>query len=189
MTVNKYTLYIKKLLLIFVAVACITACASKKEITKEPEQNEDLQQLLADTLQDTAPPPPGQTSQPVEPTHEEYEDDSYDYDETHYIRFQYASDNLTPASKRELSKVIRVLKENRSANVTVAGYTCNVSSELTNMRLSRKRAESVASYLKQAGINSNRITVEAFGQANPMVPNSSDANRAKNRRVEITIEK
>lgn len=186
---NKYTSYIRKTLFILFATACVTACASKKEIAKEPEQNEDLQQLLADMLQDTTPPPPQQTPQYVEPTYEEYEDESsYDYDETYYIRFQYASDNLTSASKRELSKVIRILKENRSANVTVAGYTCNVSSELTNMRLSRRRAESVASYLKQAGINSSRITVEAFGQENPMVPNNSDANRAKNRRVEITIE-
>jgi len=57
-----------------------------------------------------------------------------------------------------------------------------------NLRLARRRAESVGSYLSNKfGINSNRLVILWYGQANPIASNDSDAGRALNRRVEIAI--
>lgn len=104
------------------------------------------------------------------------------------IFFQYASQALSPAAKRELSRVAATLKRNKSARVTLSGHTCDKSSSAVNMRLSQKRAEAAAAYLQQLGVSARRISVEAYGYSQPLVPNTSERNRAKNRRVEISVE-
>ena len=56
-----------------------------------------------------------------------------------------------------------------------------------NVKLSQNRAESVRDYLLGKGIKSSRIEARGFGFDQPLVPNDSDINRAKNRRVEFKI--
>ncbi|MBT1443249.1 flagellar motor protein MotB [Shewanella sp. JM162201] len=77
--------------------------------------------------------------------------------------------------------------------VTVSGYTddMQISNELysSNWDLSSKRAVSVAHELvKVKGFDASRMKVVGMGSNNPMVPNDTDENRARNRRVEIAIE-
>ena len=55
------------------------------------------------------------------------------------------------------------------------------------MKLSSKRAQTVGTYLTDKGILEERIITKGEGFALPLVPNNSDENRAKNRRVEFTI--
>jgi outer membrane protein OmpA-like peptidoglycan-associated protein len=104
------------------------------------------------------------------------------------IFFQYASSELTPAAKKELSRVAAILKRNKSARVTLSGHTCDRSSSSVNMRLSQKRAKAASVYLQQLGISARRINTEAYGSSQPLVPNTSERSRAKNRRVEVTAE-
>ncbi|MDR1416729.1 MAG: OmpA family protein [Prevotellaceae bacterium] len=121
---------------------------------------------------------------------DELDDEGGDYDEQDgdNIFFQYASWQLSPAAKKELARVAATLKRNKSARVTLSGHTCDRSGPSVNMRLSRKRAEAAAAYLQQAGISAKRISIDAYGQSQPLAPNTSEQNRAKNRRVEISIE-
>ena len=56
-----------------------------------------------------------------------------------------------------------------------------------NAILSQNRAQAVANYLIEKGIEESRLQVEGHGEAKPMVPNDSPENRAINRRVELTI--
>lgn len=118
----------------------------------------------------------------------DYGDDDDDERESSNIFFQYASWELSPAAKRELSKAAATLKRNKSARVTLSGHTCDRSSPSVNIRLSQRRAEAASGYLQQAGISAKRISIEAYGQSQPLAPNTSEQNRAKNRRVEIAIE-
>jgi len=69
--------------------------------------------------------------------------------------------------------------------VEIQGHTDNIGSAAYNMKLSRKRAESVKSYLDKKGIYSTRLKSEGYGFAKPVVPNTTPENRALNRRVEL----
>lgn len=123
------------------------------------------------------------------------EDDEYDDDadnsgvlDNSNVFFQYASYELSSAARKELERVAAILKRNKNARATLTGHTCDKSSSLVNMRLSQNRANAASSYLQQLGISARRISVGAHGYSDPLVPNTTEQNRAKNRRVEITVE-
>jgi outer membrane protein OmpA-like peptidoglycan-associated protein len=71
--------------------------------------------------------------------------------------------------------------------VRVIGHTDSTGSDAINDPLSRQRAESVARYLEDRGVPSNRVEAVGRGEHEPIADNSSDAGRAKNRRVEIFL--
>ena len=56
-----------------------------------------------------------------------------------------------------------------------------------NLRLSQSRAQAVVDTLARLGADSSRLTAKGYGQEKPLVPNTTDANRAKNRRVQLII--
>lgn len=87
-----------------------------------------------------------------------------------------------------LDAVGDVLKEYNKTMVRIDGYTDSVGKDDSNLQLSRDRASSVANYLINRGINSERLDAEGHGKANPIGDNKTDAGRAANRRVELTIE-
>jgi outer membrane protein OmpA-like peptidoglycan-associated protein len=53
--------------------------------------------------------------------------------------------------------------------------------------LSRHRARGVASYLAHKGIDARRLAAVGYGDSRPVAPNDSQANRARNRRIELTV--
>jgi outer membrane protein OmpA-like peptidoglycan-associated protein len=70
----------------------------------------------------------------------------------------------------------------------IAGYTDDVGTRDHNEGLSRRRAEMVSKYLKDShGIADSRMELFWYGPNNPMVPNDSPENQAKNRRVEVRV--
>jgi OmpA-OmpF porin, OOP family len=71
--------------------------------------------------------------------------------------------------------------------IEIHGHTDSIGSENYNLYLSRKRARSVIAFLTEQGIDSRRLTFEAFGYSKPIESNRSNAGRAKNRRVEFKI--
>jgi len=105
------------------------------------------------------------------------------------VLFGFDSAALTPAAKAALT---RVAGQVRSAGVTgtiqVNGYTDNLGGAAYDLALSRARALAVAGVL-QAGLAGRPVALvpQAFGQASPVVPNTSDPNRARNRRVTIVL--
>lgn len=86
-----------------------------------------------------------------------------------------------------LDSVSKVLYKFKDTNLEVAGFTDSVGSDSYNQELSEKRANSVASYLRQREIPDNRLRVVGYGERYPVAPNETEAGRAKNRRVELTI--
>ena len=75
----------------------------------------------------------------------------------------------------------------QETDITIYGHTDNTGSDAVNERLSNRRAESVAAYLKNCGIASSRMTTEGKSYSQPVASNETVEGRAQNRRVEIFI--
>jgi len=109
---------------------------------------------------------------------------------TQQIHFAFGKATIRPISYKVLDAVADVLKENPKIKLEVQGHTDNVGSAYYNKRLSQQRADSVRSYLIRKGIESYRLTAKGYGLEKPLVPNTSDRNRALNRRVQfVRVEK
>jgi outer membrane protein OmpA-like peptidoglycan-associated protein len=103
------------------------------------------------------------------------------------IYFETAKTDLQDKSRTELNKLIELLKKQANIRIEIAGHTDDVGDAKQNQILSQKRAQSVADYLIEAGINAQRIKVIGLGESKPIVPNTNDQNRQLNRRIEWRI--
>ncbi len=103
------------------------------------------------------------------------------------ITFATNSSTLSANSKVNLEKLAGIFQEFPDTYLEVCGHTDDTGAATYNQTLSEKRAKSVADYLIAQGVSSSRIEVQGFGEDKPRVPNSSDINRSKNRRVEVFI--
>ncbi|GAB3953317.1 PA14 domain-containing protein [Spirosoma harenae] len=103
------------------------------------------------------------------------------------VQFEQSSYVLLAQASIELNKLIQSLKANPQWHVHIAGHTDNVGDPRLNLALSEHRAKVVAAYLSRRGITDERITTEGFGSKQPLGDNTTEGERSKNRRVEITI--
>jgi outer membrane protein OmpA-like peptidoglycan-associated protein len=103
------------------------------------------------------------------------------------IFFETAKWDLQEKSKTELNRILKFMKENPSVKIEISGHTDDIGSDAANLDLSKKRAQSVVDYLTKAGINSGRLLSKGYGETQPLIPNTSDENRAMNRRIEFKI--
>lgn len=106
------------------------------------------------------------------------------------ITFRTGSADFTPDAEQELERLLRDLLVASGTVVQVHGHTDNVGSPKANLDLSEARAFAVKEWLeKQAPVNfpEGRLRVFVHGQENPVAPNSTEAGRARNRRVEIVL--
>jgi outer membrane protein OmpA-like peptidoglycan-associated protein len=105
------------------------------------------------------------------------------------VTFRIGSNTPPQATLSTLAKAARTLKQcNTKATpikLQIAGYSDNTGSPALNMSLSRKRAESVRTYLVKHGVPASVLTVAAFGDANPIADNATAAGRMQNRRIEF----
>lgn len=103
------------------------------------------------------------------------------------IFFDFDSSVVKKESTLELNRVIELMKNNPTMVVEISAHTDNKGSDDYNLKLSQARAESVVMYLKSNGITANRLKAVGYGESKPTVENTSDENRALNRRVEFKI--
>ena len=103
------------------------------------------------------------------------------------ITFGFDSYALRPGSYTVLNRVADTLKEFDQTIVEVAGHTDSVGSASYNQKLSEQRAQAVGNYLTSRGINGERLIITGAGANHPVASNSTEAGRAENRRVEITL--
>jgi len=104
------------------------------------------------------------------------------------INFAFNESELSAKDQSELDALAAFMKEHANAYTVIAGYTDNVGKEDYNEGLSRRRTEMVAGYLKtKHAIDDSRIVLLWYGSDNPLVPNDTPENRAKNRRVEVNV--
>lgn len=103
------------------------------------------------------------------------------------ISFDTGSADIKPNFRPILDKFAASLAANPATNVTIIGHTDSSGTDAINNPLSVNRAAHTHDYLVSKGIASSRFTVEGHGSREPIAPNDTPANRAKNRRVEIYV--
>lgn len=106
------------------------------------------------------------------------------------LHFAFNSAELTAADKSVLDTVASKLsKDAPNAKLSLVGFTDSVGSDAYNLKLSERRAMSVANYLVAAGVTqANIVSVGGMGEADPVADNSTADGRAMNRRVVIAVD-
>lgn len=106
------------------------------------------------------------------------------------LGFPSADVVLDPRARARLDTVLQYLRADPSVNrILLDGHSDNSGNRLLNRDLSRRRALAVQDYLLANGVPQEQITVRFHGERYPLVANSSEANRAKNRRVTLRLER
>ena len=102
----------------------------------------------------------------------------------------FATDHATlaPTARESLDRLLSERADHTYSQVSVTGFTDSVGSDDYNLALSKRRAESVAAYLKAHGLKTDSLTVTGRGKADPVASNTTPEGRASNRRVEIRLQ-
>ena len=103
------------------------------------------------------------------------------------VRYNLGGTKITTQQNRVLEQVRTVLKNFPQARFEIVGHTCDLGDAATNLKLSRERAQSLHHFLVSKGIKPGLLSHRGVGQTEPMVPNTSEANRRLNRRVVVEI--
>ena len=103
------------------------------------------------------------------------------------ILFETNSTEFTLSSKAALEAIVDLTTNNQNLVVEIAAHTDDVGQEKDNLILSESRANAVRDYLISRGVLGQQLIAKGYGEAQPLVPNTSEENRSLNRRVEIFI--
>jgi outer membrane protein OmpA-like peptidoglycan-associated protein len=107
---------------------------------------------------------------------------------TKQIHFANDSATIATDSMALVQEIALTLKDHPElARIEIQGHTDNTGAPAYNKRLSQERAEAVRNGLISLGIESARLTAVGYGQDKPIGPNSSEALKARNRRVQMMI--
>jgi len=107
--------------------------------------------------------------------------------------FNSGSASLSRSAVSIFDEILLILDDYPDYNINIKGHTDNIPISTTvfpsNWELSAVRATTVLKYLVSKGITPHRLTATGYGDVMPLVPNTSEKNRAQNRRVEFVLEK
>jgi outer membrane protein OmpA-like peptidoglycan-associated protein len=101
--------------------------------------------------------------------------------------FAQESDELAPASRDNLRRLATSLEKYPNTRLMIVGHTDTQGGTDRNQSLSERRAQALAGFLEQIGVNRGRMTALGRGDAEPIATNDTDAGRQWNRRIEIAI--
>jgi outer membrane protein OmpA-like peptidoglycan-associated protein len=103
------------------------------------------------------------------------------------VQFEFDKAVLLPGYEKELDKLVDLMTDFPFLRVEIEGHTDDQGTDAYNDKLSEQRAQAVVEYLVKKKIARERITAKGYGKRQPLVPNTSEANRAINRRVEFRV--
>lgn len=101
------------------------------------------------------------------------------------VTFQPGKSVLTSNSYTILDQVYESLAEWTEVKLEIQGHTDNMGSNMTNLKLSQRRADAVKTYLVGKGIDPARLKAVGYGEEFPIADNHTASGREKNRRVEL----
>ena len=104
------------------------------------------------------------------------------------INFDLNKKEILPRMYAELDRKVELMNQHPRAKLMLEGHTDDLGSMEYNYQLGLDRAQATKDYLVKKGINPNRLVVSSKGKTQPLVPNSDEANRFKNRRVEFILQ-
>jgi OmpA-OmpF porin, OOP family len=103
------------------------------------------------------------------------------------VYFDFDKAVLKPAGMEAIDAFITKLGNCKQYDIVVNGHTCSIGTKAYNQKLSEKRAQAVVQYLITKGVNSAYVAGKGFGETEPALPNTTRANREKNRRAIINM--
>jgi len=103
------------------------------------------------------------------------------------LLFKVNSSEISEAYMVNLNKIVEVFVKYPETNILIEGHTDDSGSDQLNMALSEKRTKAVGAYMVSKGVAPGRLTQKWYGESQPKYPNDTEANRQKNRRVELAI--
>lgn len=103
------------------------------------------------------------------------------------VNFAFDKADLLPVAYPILDKDVTALKNDPKLNVRIEGHCDIRGSDEYNQKLSERRAKTVLNYFASKGIDKKRMSAVGFGRSKPLVPNTTEENMYKNRRVEVKI--
>lgn len=101
--------------------------------------------------------------------------------------FKFNSYQLSTDNIEKLNVAADILLKNQDIKIELLGHCCDIGDEQTNYTIGIIRAKTAKQYLMDKGVGAGRISVHSMGSKQPLFPNTSAINRAKNRWVEIKI--
>lgn len=154
------------------------SCKAKKMVAKTPAPV-----VVKENVQVTkTEPEPQRTPEPEKPAPVAKPD--YNFEN---ILFEFNSAVLKTASFATLDKAVAEMKKDTSVKFVLNGHSSAEGSPEHNMSLSVDRANSVKSYLVNAGFSADNFSVKGFGESQPASSNTTEEGKALNRRVEIKV--
>ena len=109
------------------------------------------------------------------------------------IYFEYDKADIRADAAKELDKLVDLLNDNPEIKIEMGSHTDSVASEVYNIELSQRRAESTVSYLIRKGIATERLVAKGYGESKPIARNTNPDGtdnpdgRQRNRRTEFKI--
>jgi len=103
------------------------------------------------------------------------------------VFFEQSKPVLLPASFPELQRLAQTLRDNPTLRLRLEGHTDNGGESKKNLVLSEQRVAAIRTYLVRQRIKADRLTTVGYGDTRPVAPNDTEANRARNRRVEFAV--
>ena len=103
------------------------------------------------------------------------------------LLFDFNKANIKPEHGQKINRLAKQLNKYDLHKLKIVGHTDDIGNPEYNQKLSEERAQSVASIFVQQGFKQNDLTAVGRGSSQPFVPNTSDENRANNRRVAVII--
>jgi len=105
------------------------------------------------------------------------------------INFETGKAELSPDALPQLDIAGQVLAKWSELRIEIGGHADARGSAAFNQKLSEERVQAVLEYLleRYPNLNPDQYTVKGYGESQPLVPNTSALNMAKNRRVEFKV--
>jgi len=103
------------------------------------------------------------------------------------VLFAENSDVLNEQARSNLTTLAQSLQKYPNTNLLIVGHTDSTGSESENMALSQRRAAATAHFLESQGVARSRIRAQGRGASEPVAPSDTEADRQRNRRVEVAI--
>ena len=108
----------------------------------------------------------------------------FDFDR---LLFETGKSVLKPESEQQLKNAAAIMKAFPKVKIKLGGYTDNQGNAAANLKLSGDRAKNVMGELVKMGVAATRMTSEGYGANNPVATNDTEAGRAQNRRISISV--
>ena len=187
-------------LVLAVAIAFIATGCAKKQVVKEEAAAKPMVETKKEEAKAVpAPAPPAPTEEakaapaPTAPREEAKREAAAKAEEKPVpvdlagLRIQFAFDdyNLSIRSKENLEKIAKWMSKDPTAKIQIQGHTCNIGTSEYNLALGDRRASSAKRYLEGLGVSVSRLSTISYGLERPLLPNTNEENRSKNRRDEF----